>query len=67
MISLEERYTKEVGKMLGLVLTFLIIAIAAGILGFGIVAGMAAFIAKVLFFFFLIGFVISLFFHWRRI
>jgi uncharacterized membrane protein YtjA (UPF0391 family) len=53
--------------MLGLVLTFLIIAIAAGILGFGIIAGMAAFIAKVLFFLFLVGFVISLLFHWRRV
>ena len=65
--SRNSRWQKEVGKMLGLVLTFLIIAIAAGILGFGIIAGMAAFIAKVLFFLFLVGFVISLLFHWRRV
>jgi uncharacterized membrane protein YtjA (UPF0391 family) len=49
--------------MLGLVLTFLLIAIIAGVLGFGIIAGTAAFIAKVLFIIFLIGFVISLLFH----
>ncbi|MGZ3494918.1 MAG: DUF1328 domain-containing protein [Thermodesulfobacteriota bacterium] len=53
--------------MLGLVLTFLLIAIVAGILGFGIIAGTAAFIAKVLFIIFLIGFVISLLFHWRSV
>ncbi len=49
--------------MLGLVLTFLIIAIIAGILGFGVIAGTAAFIAKILFIIFLISFVISLLFH----
>ena len=53
--------------MLGLVLTFLLIAIIAGILGFGIIAGTAAFIAKVLFIVFLIGFAISLLFHWRSV
>ena len=46
--------------MLGLVLTFLIIAIVAGVLGFGVIAGTAALIAKVLFLIFLIAFVISL-------
>ncbi len=49
--------------MLGLVLTFLIIAIIAGVLGFGVIAGTAAFVAKVLFIVFLIGFVISLLSH----
>jgi len=49
--------------MLGLVLTFLLIAIIAGVLGFGFIAGTAAFIAKVLFIIFLIGFVISLLFY----
>jgi uncharacterized membrane protein YtjA (UPF0391 family) len=49
-----------VEKMLGLVLTFLLIAIIAGILGFGIIAGTAALLAKVLFIIFLISFVISL-------
>jgi len=53
--------------MLGLVLTFLLIAIIAGVLGFGVIAGTAAFIAKVLFVIFLIGFVISLLLHSRRI
>ncbi len=53
--------------MLGLVLTFLIIAIIAGVLGFGFIAGAAAWIAKVLFVIFLIGFVISLLFHRSRI
>ncbi len=48
--------------MLGLALTFLIIAIIAGILGFGVIAGTAALIAKVLFIIFLIGFVVSLIF-----
>ncbi len=58
---------EEVSKMLGLVLTFLIIAIIAGILGFGVIAGTAAFIAKVLFIIFLISFVISLLFHRRSV
>jgi uncharacterized membrane protein YtjA (UPF0391 family) len=53
--------------MLGLALTFLVIAIIAGILGFGVVAGTAAWIAKVLFIIFLISFVISLLFHRRSI
>jgi len=39
---------------------FLIIAIVAAILGFGIIAGTAALIAKVLFVVFLILFIISL-------
>jgi len=39
---------------------FLIIAIIAAILGFGIIAGTAALIAKVLFVVFLILFIISL-------
>ena len=53
--------------MLGLVLTFLLIAIIAGILGFGIIAGTAALIAKVLFIIFLISFLISLLFHRSRV
>ncbi len=48
------------GNMLGLAITFLIVAIIAGILGFGVVAGTAAMIAKVLFFIFLVALVISL-------
>ncbi len=53
--------------MLGLVLTFLLIAIIAGVLGFGVIAGTAAFIAKILFVLFLISFVISLLFHHHHI
>ncbi|EMI53733.1 membrane protein containing DUF1328 [Rhodopirellula sallentina SM41] len=41
-------------------MTFLIIALIAGVLGFGVVAGTAATIAKVLFFVFLVLFVIGL-------
>ncbi|MCM2369246.1 DUF1328 domain-containing protein [Aporhodopirellula aestuarii] len=46
--------------MLGWALTFLIIALIAGALGFGMVAGTAATIAKVLFFVFLVLFIIGL-------
>ena len=47
--------------MLGWALTFLIIALIAGVLGFGVVAGTAASIAKILFVVFLVLFVIGLF------
>ncbi len=47
--------------MLSYAIGFLIVAIIAGVLGFGVVAGTAAMIAKVLFFIFLILFVVSLF------
>ena len=46
--------------MLSWALTFLIVSIIAGLLGFWVVAGTAAYIAKVLFFVFLVLFVISL-------
>jgi len=46
--------------MLGWALTFLVIALIAGVLGFGVVAGTAASIAKILFFVFLVLFVIGL-------
>ena len=46
--------------MLGYTLTFLLIAVIAGILGFGVVAGTAALIAKICFTLFLILFVASL-------
>jgi uncharacterized membrane protein YtjA (UPF0391 family) len=39
---------------------FLIIAILAAVFGFGLIAGAAAGVAKVLFFFFLIAFLVSL-------
>jgi uncharacterized membrane protein YtjA (UPF0391 family) len=47
--------------MLGYTLIFLLVAIVAGALGFGVVAGMAATIARVLFVIFLVLFVLSLF------
>ena len=46
--------------MLGLALTFLLIALLAGLFGFGLVAGMSFGIAKVLFFVFLVLFIVSL-------
>ena len=47
--------------MLGWALTFLVIALIAGLFGFGLVAGTSYTIAKVLFFVFLVLFIISLF------
>lgn len=47
--------------MLSYAITFLLIAIVAGILGFGVIAGTAATIAKVLFVVFLVLFIASLF------
>jgi len=44
---------------------FLVVAIVAGIFGFGIVAGTAAWIAKILFIVFIILLIASLFFNWR--
>lgn len=46
--------------MLGWALTFLIIALVAGLFGFGLVAGMSYSAAKILFFVFLVLFIISL-------
>jgi uncharacterized membrane protein YtjA (UPF0391 family) len=46
--------------MLSWALTFLVIALIAGVLGFGVIAGTAATIAKVLFFVFLVLFIIGL-------
>ena len=47
--------------MLGWALTFLIVALIAGMFGFGLIAGTSYTIAKVLFFVFLVLFIISLF------
>jgi uncharacterized membrane protein YtjA (UPF0391 family) len=52
--------------MLYWALVMLVIAIVAGILGFGAVSFAAAGIAKILFFLFLIGFIVSLFMHLGR-
>ena len=46
--------------MLGYTILFLIIALIAGALGFGVIAGTAATIARVCFFIFLVLFVLSL-------
>ena len=46
--------------MLSWALTFLIIALITGVLGFGVVAGTAASIAKILFVVFLVLFAIGL-------
>jgi uncharacterized membrane protein YtjA (UPF0391 family) len=45
--------------MLGWALAFLVVALIAGALGFGGIAGTATGIAKVLFFIFLVAFVVS--------
>jgi uncharacterized membrane protein YtjA (UPF0391 family) len=47
--------------MLSYALTFLLVALIAGLLGFGVIAGTAALIARVLFVLFLGLFVLSLF------
>jgi len=46
--------------MLSWSILFLIIAVVAAVLGFGVIAGTAATLAKILFFVFLVLFVISL-------
>jgi len=50
--------------MLHWAVVFLILAIIAGLFGFGLVAGTAWTIAKVLFFVFLVLFILSLVFGW---
>ena len=46
--------------MLGWAITFLVVALIAAILGFGVVAGTAAAVAKVIFAVFIVLFLISL-------
>ncbi len=48
--------------MLSWALTFLVIALVAAFLGFGAITGIAATIAKVLFFLFIVMFIVSLIF-----
>ena len=52
--------------MLGWALTFLVVALIAGVLGFTTVAGAAMGIAKILFFVFLVLFLVSLVMHLVR-
>lgn len=53
--------------MLSYSIIFLVVAIIAAVLGFGVIAGTAAAIAKILFFVFLVLFVVSLFTGRKRI
>jgi uncharacterized membrane protein YtjA (UPF0391 family) len=53
--------------MLGLAILFLVIALVAGLFGFGLIAGTALGIAKILFFVFLILFLMALIFGRRRV
>ena len=46
--------------MLGYAITFLLIALLAGVLGFGVIAGTAALVAKVCFIVFLVLFIAAL-------
>ena len=52
--------------MLYYALVFLVIALIAGMLGFGVVAFASAEIARILFFVFLIAFIVSLVSHVAR-
>lgn len=52
--------------MLGWALTFLVIALIAGVLGFGGIAVASVEIAKVLFFIFLVVFLVTLLIHIMR-
>lgn len=52
--------------MLYYALVFFIVALVAAVLGFGTLAGLAAEIAKVLFFIFLVLLIVSLVFGYRR-
>lgn len=52
--------------MLGWALLFLIVALIAGVLGFGGVAAISVDIARILFFVFLVAFAISLVVHLFR-
>ena len=52
--------------MLYWALVFLVVAVVAGLLGFGVIASAAVGIAKILFFIFLIAFLVTLFMHMGR-
>lgn len=52
--------SKGTNIMLNWAITFLVIALIAAVLGFGVLAGTAMEIAKILFFVFLILFIISI-------
>jgi len=50
---------RKITLMLHYALVFLVVALIAGVLGFGFIAGTAAYIAKILFIVFLVLFIIS--------
>ena len=50
---------RKLTPMLHYALVFLVVALIAGVLGFGFIAGTAAYIAKILFIVFLVLFLIS--------
>lgn len=52
--------------MLGWALTFLVVALIAGVLGFTTIAGASIAVAKILFMIFLVLFVVSLIMHLVR-
>ena len=52
--------------MLGWALTFLVVALIAGLLGFTAIAGAAMGVAKIVFFLFLVLFAVSLVMHLVR-
>jgi uncharacterized membrane protein YtjA (UPF0391 family) len=52
--------------MLYYALVFLVVALFAGVLGFGLLAGLAMEIARILFFLFLVLFLVSLVTHGMR-
>jgi len=52
--------------MLGWALTFLVVALIAGLLGFTSIAGAAMGVAKILFFVFLVLFLVSIVMHFMR-
>ena len=56
----------EKPKMLGWALTFLVVALIAGVLGFTAIAGAAIGIAKIAFYVFLVLFVVSLIMNFVR-
>jgi uncharacterized membrane protein YtjA (UPF0391 family) len=57
--SLQQKVETEVRVMLSWVVTFLVIALIAGILGFGGIAGASIEIAKIIFFIAVVLFLVS--------
>ena len=58
-LTLKQKFKTEVLNMLSWVVTFLIVALIAGILGFGGVAGVSIEIAKTIFFIAVVLFLVS--------